>query len=231
MRLQRYFPSRTPEQVLWLTNFRDKLPAQAGPLGLEQAEVTAAVADAGWLLYVLGAWLASVRKFPKVATRGVKLVMHGRGANALPGFTAPPLPDDVAPMPDGALERIFFLVRRIKQEPACTTAVAQDLGIATRPEARREVPRFWLRLERGAKGEMAVAIGFSKYGHQGVWIESRRGGAAPEPLGIGVPTPFHDRRPLQTPGQPEMREYRMRFWDKGEPNGEWTPWRALALGI
>ena len=24
-------------------------------------------------------------------------------------------------------------------------------------------------------------------------------------------------------GQPEVREYRMRFWDKGTPNGDWTP--------
>ena len=23
-------------------------------------------------------------------------------------------------------------------------------------------------------------------------------------------------------GQPEVREYRMRFWDKGTPNGDWT---------
>ncbi len=31
------------------------------------------------------------------------------------------------------------------------------------------------------------------------------------------------------PSQPEMREYRMRFWDKGEPNGEWTLWREIAV--
>jgi hypothetical protein len=31
-----------------------------------------------------------------------------------------------------------------------------------------------------------------------------------------------DERPLLVAGQPEVREYRMRFWDKGTPNGDWT---------
>ena len=35
-------------------------------------------------------------------------------------------------------------------------------------------------------------------------------------------SPYVDARPLLVAGQPETREYRMRFWDKGTPNGEWT---------
>jgi transcriptional regulator with XRE-family HTH domain len=31
-----------------------------------------------------------------------------------------------------------------------------------------------------------------------------------------------DERPLLVAGTPEVREYRMRFWDKGTPNGDWT---------
>ena len=31
-----------------------------------------------------------------------------------------------------------------------------------------------------------------------------------------------DERPLLQAGTPEVREYRMRFWDKGPPNGDWT---------
>ena len=31
-----------------------------------------------------------------------------------------------------------------------------------------------------------------------------------------------DERPLLAAGTPEVREYRMRFWDKGTPNGDWT---------
>ncbi|WP_461784857.1 hypothetical protein [Prosthecobacter sp.] len=37
------------------------------------------------------------------------------------------------------------------------------------------------------------------------------------------PSPLYmDERPLLQAGTPEFREYRMRFWDKGPPNGDWT---------
>ncbi len=31
-----------------------------------------------------------------------------------------------------------------------------------------------------------------------------------------------DERPLLQAGTPEVREYGMRFWDQGPPNGDWT---------
>ena len=60
--------------------------------------------------------------------------------------------------------------------------------------------------------------------HEAVFVESRRGGpSAPwEFLGIDSESPYEDARPLLVAGQPEIREYRMRFWDKGTPNGDWT---------
>ena len=56
----------------------------------------------------------------------------------------------------------------------------------------------------------------------GVVIESRRNGGAWEMLGIDTTSPYMDERPLLNPTAPEVREYRMRFWDKGTPNGDWT---------
>jgi hypothetical protein len=52
--------------------------------------------------------------------------------------------------------------------------------------------------------------------------ESWRGGGAWEFLAIGTESPYLDERPLLVASQPEVREYRMRFWDKGRLNGEWT---------
>ena len=45
---------------------------------------------------------------------------------------------------------------------------------------------------------------------------------------LGIPaidteTLYVDERPLLVAGTPEVREYRLRFWDKGTPNGDWTP--------
>jgi hypothetical protein len=56
----------------------------------------------------------------------------------------------------------------------------------------------------------------------GVYIESRRGTGDWEFLGIDTESPYKDERALLVATQPEIREYRMRFWDKGTPNGGWT---------
>jgi hypothetical protein len=55
-----------------------------------------------------------------------------------------------------------------------------------------------------------------------VYIESRRGAGAWEFLTIDTESPYLDERPLAVAAQPEVREYRMRFWDKGTANGDWT---------
>jgi len=61
-----------------------------------------------------------------------------------------------------------------------------------------------------------VKLTFYKYNHMGVYIEGRRGTGAWEFLAIDTESP------LLVAGAPEVREYRMRFWDKGTPNGDWT---------
>ena len=55
-------------------------------------------------------------------------------------------------------------------------------------------------------------------------IECRRGGPnAPwEEVGITTASPWFDKRPLLDPARPEVRENRLRYWDKGEANGDWT---------
>lgn len=139
--------------MLWLLNFRSKLPGYQSVLELTAEQVAAAVAEAGWVAYVLGAWQGAVRIFAKTATVGIDLICHGDGAPALANFAAPALPDGVAPVPNGALDRIFALVARIKNRAGCTEAIAQDLGIATRPPgATHATPRFRLSVEDGPAG-------------------------------------------------------------------------------
>jgi hypothetical protein len=36
-------------------------------------------------------------------------------------------------------------------------------------------------------------------------------------------------RPLLNPAQPEVREYRLRFWDKGTPNGAWSEVQKITV--
>ena len=54
----------------------------------------------------------------------IEQALHGDGTHGLPVFTAPPLPDGVAPVSDGALERVFRAVRTAKFRPRYTDAIA-----------------------------------------------------------------------------------------------------------
>lgn len=70
---------------------------------------------------------------------------------------------------------------------------------------------------------------FAKYGHMGVHIESRRGTGGWALITIDTESPHEDDRVLLAANTPEVREYRMRFWDKGAPNGDWTDVRRVTV--
>ena len=224
MKRQTYYPSRIVDQIPWLENFRTKLGTYVILLGILPAKADAAVASCRYTIYVLSQWLAAARVFSPAATESVDMLLSGEGASAmvLPTFTAPTLPAGVAAVPPGVLTRLFDLIAEIKASDAYTNAIGLDLGIvAPEDAASHPAPGMKLKVEQGA-GSECVKISFVKYGHMGVYIESRRGpNAAWEFLGIDTESPYMDERPLLVATTPEVREYRVRFWDKGTPNGDW----------
>ena len=131
MKRNNYYPSRQADQVLWLANFINKLPGCATALGLTTGQVTAAVADGGWLIYVLQPWLPAVRQWTLACTDAVNEAQTGTGtaAMALPVFAAPALPTGVVAVNPGALTRIFALVQIIKDSGKCTDTIGTNLGI------------------------------------------------------------------------------------------------------
>jgi hypothetical protein len=224
MKRQNYYPSRIGDQIVWLENFRTKLPGYTAALGLVQGKVDDAVASARFVVYVLSQWLAAVRALGPSATDAVDLLLNGDGNDplVLPTFVAPALPQGVAPVAPGALWRIFDLVTEIRAADAYTSAIGQDLGlIGAEDTTVRPAPTIKLTVGTGA-GVQSVNIAFRKFGHMGVHLESRRNGGAWEFLAIDTESPYTDERPLLVAGTPEVREYRARFWDKGTPNGDWT---------
>lgn len=220
---QRYYPSRIGDQVNWLDNYATKLPVYGTTLGLDPAVVTASVNDAKWGNYVLGTWLSAERQFSLSTTDAVDDVLVGTGPDAivLPTFVAPALPAGVTAALPGLLNRIFNLVAQIKLAAAYTEAIGTDLGIVGTEEAPKSAPKFSAAAVQGPDCQ-CVKLTFYKYGHMGVTIEGRRGAGAWEFLAIDTENPYMDERPLLVAGTPEVREYRMRFWDKGTPNGDWT---------
>jgi len=49
-------------------------------------------------------------------------------------------------------------------------------------------------------------------------------------IGSGTVVKSTDDRPLLVPGVPEVRKYRLRFWDKGIPNGDWCDLLTVTVG-
>ena len=88
-----YYPIRIGDQVIWLENYRLKLPGYATVLSLSAGQVTGAVADAGWVIYLLQSWLSAVRAYSLAATDVVTEALNGDGTKLmeLPVFTAPAL--------------------------------------------------------------------------------------------------------------------------------------------
>jgi len=131
MKRNTYYPARQNDQIVWLGNFSTKLPTLAAALGLTAAQVTAAVADCGWLIYILQSWLPAGRAWSLATTDAVNDAQTGDGTAlmALPVFTAPALPTGIVPTNTGALTRIFALVQSIKDGGKCSDTNATNLGI------------------------------------------------------------------------------------------------------
>jgi len=120
---------------------------------------------------------------------------------------------------------------RIKAHAAYTEAMGMDLQIIG-PEDTAEhlTPEFKLKVQDGS-GQQEVEIKFTKFGHDGVYIELRRNAGAWGFLAIDTNSPYDDDTPLLASPAPEQREYRMRFWDAGEPNGDWSAVQKVMVGV
>lgn len=231
MKRQPYFPRLIGLRPEWFNNFAVQLPIANATLGLPAPDVTARVADARFCEHVCGDWLTAVREFGPACTSAVEELFGGTGSAAfvLPLFTAPALPAGVTAVPPGALQRIFFFVQAIKASPAYTEAIGLQLGVVGQEDtAEHPLPEFALEVER-AEGCQCVKIRFKKFGRQGVVIHSKRGGGAWEMLAIDLASPYLDERPLLVAGQPEIREYKLQFYDDAAPAGEFTDVAAVTV--
>ena len=131
MKRQNYYPRPIPAQIIWLTNFANKLPGLAATVGLTQAQATAIVADCMWLIYLLQEWEQAAHNFSIAATNAVFEAQFGDGSAlmVLPTFDAPALPTGATPVNTGALYRIFAIVQTIKNSGKCSDTNAGVLGI------------------------------------------------------------------------------------------------------
>lgn len=232
MKRQYYFPRTVDARPGWFGNYARQLNLLGDGLDLVPADVTASVADGLFLAYASGIWLLEVREFGPSCTSALETLYDVDGSDpfVLPVFAAPGLPPANAPLPavvavrPGALQRIFAYVQVIKAKPAYTENIGLQLGIVGPEDTQPPVltgPEFSLRAEQGDSSQI-VRIRFKKAGHMAVAIYSRRAGGDWVLLGVVTSSPYLDERALAAAGVPEVREYRMRFWDDGSETGEWS---------
>jgi hypothetical protein len=228
MALQSYFPTAEADRLVWLSNYRAKITTHGHALGLTDQEIADSQADIDRYLWLVQTWHPAAQQFVQAATAHKNQIATGEGSPPLPVFAT--LTNPPPARPAGVLTRLFAQIARIKTHPGYTETLGRDLGlIATGNNAEHPYPDFTAAAEAGRTHEV-VQINFTKYGHDGVWIESRRGGGNWEFLAIDTVKPYIDERPLLSSGTAETREYRMRWWDKGEANGEWSPVVGVAVG-
>lgn len=163
MKHNSYYPTNVPEQILWLTNFFNKLIGHAPALGVSVAACAAAVADARWLIYLLGSYQPALKAWTKSCTDFIREAQSGTGdaVMVLPAFVPPPLPaadagaglPAVVPVKPGALNRIFSLVQVMQESSAYVDSIGTDLGTigseVTAPDLATLRPVFTVKVVGG----------------------------------------------------------------------------------
>jgi hypothetical protein len=153
-------------------NFKDKIPGYGTTLGLATGQVTAAVADCGWLHYILELWLPDLRAWSQACTDAATLAQTGTGSGALtlPVFSAAALPSGVTAQAPGALTRILALVQIIKASGLCNDAIATDLGITGAEDTAPDLSTIAPVLKATVSGT-EVLVHWGWQGHS-AWLSS-----------------------------------------------------------
>jgi hypothetical protein len=238
MKHQDYYPTNMPEQILWLENFRQKLAVHATVLGLTVPECQAAVADARWLIYVLGSWLPAERQWHKSVTEAMARAQRGGSGipMVLPVFTPPPLPaavggdPAVVPVKEGALDRIFAVMQQLKEAPGFNGSIAADLGavgsVAAGPDYALLAPELKVSI---INGQVFVGWGWGGFSS---WLEALEiqvdRGAGWVALAVDTTPNYIDTTPI--PATLERWKYRAIYNVDGARVGNWSTVAELVVG-
>jgi hypothetical protein len=230
MPAQRYFPQYEADRVIWLNHYAAKIGEHGPRIGLSAEEIAATLADIAHYVWVLHTWYPATQQDALQATSTKNLIATGSGTEPVRIPAPTQHTDPPAAVLPGVLNRLFNQVQRIKLHPGYTDAIGQDLSVvATADTSDHPVPVFTAATEQGPKG-VRVRLDYTKYGHDGINVESRVNGGPWLLLGSYTQKPAYDDRPPATPGTPETRDYRLRWWDKDEANGEYSAVQTVLVG-
>ena len=233
MKRNTYFPSRQAEQILWLSNYANKLPGYTTTLGLTAGQVTAIVADCNWLIYVLQTWLPTVRNWALAGTDAVTEAQTGTGAAALvlPVFTAPALPTGVVSVNPGALNRIFALAQIIKDSGKSTEAINTNLGLIGSAQTAPDVATLKPVISVSISGTL-VNVKWG-WGGNGSFLDSCEilvdRGAGFVLLTIDTTPNYTDTQPFPAAGQSALWKYKAIYRQGDQRVGQWSDVVSVAV--
>ena len=227
MKQPNYFPFAIGSQIVWLQNFKTKLPGYAATLGLVAGDVTARLLDVDNAIYALDAYRGGVASFPSAAYERIKEVLHGSIAGNVAWLTFPAPGGTPAAVPYGCVDRVFtFIEDKVVKSTGYTKAIGLDLGIETAPVPAPPVgaePHFTLRETAGGKLEVV----WPKGPFDGVKLQFDLGG--------GVIQNDIDLRPnytlnwLPPAGASAIIKVRLMYILKGNDTGNWSDWHQWTL--
>ena len=225
-----FFPITEADQIIWLSHYALRLPIIGPVCGISPEEISSSLEDITCHIWLMQTWHPAMQNDAKKATSFKRHMIDGDLSDIEP-YPLPSvftdIPKIVAP---GIKKRLLNQIARIKINPSYTETIGHDLGIiATTSTVEHFVPIPEAFVELGDTGQR-VTINFNKYGHDGVLIESRINGGEWAFLAIYIIKPYYDERPLTSENISEVREYRLRWWDKSVPNGEWSSVQTVLLG-
>ena len=199
-----YYPVRVGDQIVWVRNFRNKLPNYKVPLDYADDDISAVQADCDRLVWLLETLQSAAQSFAQSVTAHLKLMHDGPAGPVVapPAFVLPATPAPPANVAPAAFKRLTNFINNLKTRAGYDDSVGQDLGIIgpqivpdpnATPDAKADA----------RSGE--VVLNFKKLGHLGAYIESQIGNDTDWPFLAIATTAYHDTRPLRVPGQPETR--------------------------
>ena len=226
-----YFPTVEAEQIIWLSHYSLQLPVNGPICGIDNNEITRTQTDITTQIFILQQWHPASQVNATEATAHKQLIINGSGTEPIP-YPQPTLfPNPPPASVPGIQKRLFNQIARIKVSPHYTEVIGKDLGIiGTHDTVEHPIPEYSLTVETGSEGP-CVRIDFNKYGHDGIWIETRTNGGEWVYLAIDTVKPFIDDRPFAPGITHETREYRLRWWDKSVAHGDWSGVQRAVLGL